>query len=324
MKRYSAYLAFVTFLLTVVLTGCRREPLPETGDAIRFSVSPATVEVDTKADALSVKGDLVKVDNKVALFGSYSTGTSTSVLFNGTTLTCTAVSGDNATWSYEYEGSPLRYWVREADSHDFRAVFPALATVTSGSSSSVAVTYDATNGYDLMVASEAGATPNTPVELKFRHACAAVRFEFKKSGNDTGETCTITSAKLTKVATSGTLTYVGASADTQVLLSEWSSVAPTSETEWALSDWTNRTVSTDYSGPWYYAVPQALDGTELVYSYDFAGDTDTVTLSIPNITWSPAMTYVYTIDIGMSRLDVQIEPWDSYSVWVTDIPFPDK
>lgn len=320
MRRFYAYPAFLALLLSVTFVGCRREPLPEAGDAIRFSVSPATVEVDTKADALSVKGDLVKVDSKVSLFGSYSTGTSTSVLFNGTTLTCTAVSGDNSTWSYEYEGSPLRYWVRDAVSHDFRAVFPAQDNIT-GSSSSVTVSYNMPgDNYDLMVASKANATPNATVPLTFRHACAAVRFEFKKSGNNTGESCMITSAKLMGVATSGTLNYVGASESSQVLLSEWSDL---SGTEWVLNDWTNRVVSTDYSGPWYYTVPQGLSGASLVYSYDFAGDTDTVTLSIPNVTWSPAMTYVYTIDIAMSKIDVQIEPWDSYEVWVGGIPFPE-
>lgn len=300
-------------LLTVALTGCRKEPLPASSDVIGFVVTPSVhVEAETKADALSGESDLIKNGSQVLLYGSYKIGSSTAVeLFKATPLTCTESSGSYS-WGY---GAPVRYWVKDA-THDFRAVFPASANVSNDSnSSSIVVSYDASSAnQDLMVASAPNATPKNPVSLTFNHACAAVRFAFKTSGNEPNTTCTIKSLKLNGVASSGTMTF------TDKIY--WTPGAAPTE-GWTWTEWNDKPLGTSYVGPWYYVVPQTLSGATLQYTYTFGSDSGTVTLTIPNITWVSGKVYVYQVNVGMSSLTVRVENWDSYEVWVTDIPFPD-
>ena len=298
-------------LLTVALTGCRKEPLPASSDVIGFVVTPSVhVEAETKADALSGESDLIKNGSQVLLYGSYKIGSSTAVeLFKATPLTCTESSGSYS-WGY---GAPVRYWVKDA-THDFRAVFPTSASITDGSGSSIVASYDALSAnYDLMVASAPNATPNTPVTLEFNHACAAVRFAFKTSGNEPSTTCTITSLKLNGVATSGTMTF------TDYIY--WTPGAAPTE-GWTWTEWDGKPLGTSYVGPWYYVVPQTLSGATLQYTYTFGSDSGTVTLTIPNITWVSGKVYVYQVNVGMSSLTVSIEDWDAYSSRVNDIAFP--
>lgn len=312
----NTYPALAALLLTVALTGCRQEPLPVSRDAICFSVeSAAEIELETKTgapDAQTYTG--------IRLYGN----TATAAVFEGITLT------KNTSNAWEY--SPLKYWEKGA-TYAFRAVYPSQADITSGSSgSSVVVTFDSegtntgttfTGKYDLMVASAAAVYADTqagtPVLLSFRHALTAVRFVFTKSGNDASTACKIKSLKLNNVSSSGTLTYNG----TDVAQDDWAPATVPAE-GWSFdvgtSGWTVPT--NGYTSQWYYTVPQTLSGAKLVYGYDWGGDTGTVELSLPG-PWAPGTAYVYTIDIAMSKVSVQIEPWDVYSVWVTDIPFPE-
>ena len=301
-------------LLTVALTGCRKEPLPASSDVIGFVVTPSVhVEAETKADALSGESDLIKNGSQVLLYGSYKIGSSTAVeLFKATPLTCTESSGSYS-WGY---GAPVRYWVKDA-THDFRAVFPASANVSNDSnSSSIVVSYDASSAnQDLMVAAAPNATPKNPVSLTFNHACAAVRFALKTSGNEPNTTCTITSLKLNGVAPSGKMTFTDKIYWTP-------SAAPTLGWTWTWPEWNGKPLGTSYVGPWYYVVPQTLSGATLQYTYTFGSDSGSVTLTIPNITWESGKVYVYQVNIGMSSLTVSIEDWDAYSSRVNDIAFP--
>ena len=320
MKKYSAYLAFVTLLLTVVLTGCRREPLPETGEAIRFSVSPATIEVETKAGPTTE--DYLK-SSTIALYGSYVKDESTVVLFDGsTTLSYTTA------WTY----SPLKFWVK-GGTFDFRAVSPNTAPKSGGSAEitdgkKIEVDYNAASDqYDLMVASNHGISVSSTasmaaVNLPFSHACSAVQFLFKKSGNDTDNTCTIKSFKLSGANTKGTMTYAYSTTEGNDVIS-WSSNTPGDLFANTGTSWVVTTGFSSFDG-WHYVVPQDLSGATVEYSYVFADENaKTVSLTLPAVSWLPGKTYKYNIDIGMSKIDVQIEPWVSYEVWVGDVPFPD-
>lgn len=318
MRRNNTYLALAALFLTVAQAGCRQEPLPVSRDAICFSVeSAAEVELETKTGAPDDQ-----TYTGIRLYGN----TETAAVFDGTTT----LTKNNTSGAWEY--TPLKYWEKGA-TYAFRAVYPTQASITSGSGSSVVVTYDSegtntgttfTGEYDLMVASAAAVDADTqvgtPVTLSFQHALTAVRFVFTKGGNDASTTCKIKSLKLNNVSTSGTLTYSGA----DVAQDDWAPATAPAE-GWTFdvgtSGWTVATTN-GYTSQWYYTVPQALSGAKLVYGYDWGGDKDTVELSLPG-PWAPGTAYVYTIDIAMSRVRVRIAAWDSYEVWVTDIPFPD-
>lgn len=325
MRKYTTYTVFVALLLTVAFSSCRREPLPEAGDAIRFSVGASTdVEVETKAGPTTITNFQ---SSNIALYGSYVKDASTVTLFDGTTTL--SYTASTTTWTY----TPLKYWVN-GGTYDFRAVSPATAPKSGGSAGTstgakVEVDYNASSDqYDLMVASNHGISVSspasmTPVNLPFSHACAAVQFLFKKSGNETGKTCTITSFKLSGTNTKGTMTYAYSASDTKDVLS-WS---PNTIGDLFAATGTSWAVTTSFSSfdGWHYVVPQTFSGATVQYTYVFDGDAaKTVTLSLPAVTWEPGKAYKYTIDIGISKIDVQIESWDAYPVWVTDIPFPDK
>lgn len=312
----------MAIMLAFALVGCRREPLPGDGEAIRFSVGPT---VDVEATKAGTPDDLGYT--QIALFGN----TADKAVFIGTRLTKTT------TTSWEY--TPLKYW-EQGQTYNFRAVCPPQANIKDGANGNeVQVIYDSLGentadkyygNYDLMVATKTGVkadeqTTTSVVPLAFYHACAAVRFIFTKSGNVSGD-CTVTGFNLKGISTSGTLTYDNLDAEVEIDQSNWSPVAAP-ESEWSFivgSGW-----DVPYIGPWTYVVPQSVSGATLEYSYVFSGDTEqTVTLKLDETeypgAWEPGTAYVYKIDIGISTLSVQIEPWDVYSVWVTDIPFPDK
>lgn len=320
MRKYTTYTVFVALLLTVAFSSCRREPLPE--NAILFSVGPeVNVEAATKAGSPADQGY-----SAIKLYGS----TASFTVFDGTRLTKNSTSG---AWEY----SPLKYW-EQGQTYNFRAVYPAEANIVEASSTSVEINYNSlgsntasvySGNYDLMVATAQNKqTQSTKVPLQFHHACAAVGFVFTKSGNVSAD-CKVTSLKLKDVYTSGTLTYTSTTEGSAVTNSDWT--VPTSTTEtWTLSsaEWAVPT-----SVQWYFVVPQPLSGASVEYTYVCGTDAPKTVppIAIPNkdsnnnlLSWVPGKAYVYTIDIAVSKIDVQIEPWDVYSVWVTDIPFPDK
>ena len=305
MRKHTTYSVFVALLLTVAFSSCRREPLPE--NAILFSVGPeVNVEAATKAGSPADQGY-----NEIKLYGS----TASFTVFDGTLLTKNSTSG---VWEY----SPLKYW-ELGQTYKFRAVCPATADIKSGSSASVGIDFGTTttNGnYDLMVATaQDQTTQTTKVPLQFHHACAAVGFVFTKSGNVSAD-CTVSSFKLNNLYTSGTLTYSSTDPAASIASGNWN--LATSKTATWTPGGTWGTVPTAVQ--WYFVVPQTLSDASLEYTYTFGTDAaKTVPLSLPAATWEPGKAYKYTIDIAMSKIDVQIEAWDSYEVWTGDIAFPE-
>ena len=293
--------------------GCRQEPLPESGNAIRFSVDPSlVVDVETKAGPAT---DMTA--GTVSLYGTTTSGT----VFSGDALYYNTTAD---AWTY----SPLRYWI-PGETYDFRAVFPEAADIQDGASAAksgaIEVDYDsASQQIDLMVASSHDLSVSDtqaadPVELVFDHACAAVRFLFKKSGNSSGTDCSITSFKLQNVNSTGTMTYAW---DVSKDALSWDTADP-ADLFASTATWTVETDFTCYDG-WHYVLPQTLDGATVEYKCTFGTDAaQTVTLNLPNVSWEPGKLYEYQINITISKINVSIAAWTSYEVWVGDIPFPE-
>ena len=336
-------------LLTVALVGCRQEPLPATGDAIQFSVSSAEApNAPTKA-ALTDKSYLIKKDNIATLYGSWKVGSGTpTTVFNGAELKCTAVSETSPQWSY---GSTLKYWVKGA-TYDFRAVFPSTVSST-WSAGQVNVSYDSSSGYDLMVASAPNVDATTQmqmtgtekaVKLKFRHACAAVRFIFEDASG--GGNYYINSFELQDLYTKGTLQYVGNSATSEVTYGdtdkEWKytgsrakafswEAAPTASP--AVPRWNvplPPTSPASYSSAYtvngsdrYYIVPQTLNDTSVLYfTYSVGADgTQAVPVTLPLKVsgegytvnaWAPGKEYTYKIQLKANAINFTV----TWADWV--------
>lgn len=308
------YLATMALLLTA-FTGCRQEPLPEAGNTIRFSVAADYgLSVGTKAELVDLAG---MQTGAIKLYGSMA-GVTTPV-FDGIAL---SYSTTDSRWSY----APVQYWIQNG-TYDFRAVFPAAAGVTAGSSAGVTVNYSmATDNYDLMVASAPGISANVqvdsgnpPVGLAFQHACSAVRFLFKDGDKD----YYLKSMTLQGVNSSGTMTYNSTGM-------AWIGTGTTAASLWSGS-WSIAPTETEaYTGPgdgWHILPPQtSLDNAELVITYTVgnAENAQILPVTIPLkyvdgtdssksvLAWDRAKTYTYKIELQANAItfDVAIsEDW---------------
>ena len=324
MKRYQTYPVLLALLLTVAFAGCRRESLPDAGDAIRFSVNSVEVSAsETKAITDPPTDGLISDGSSALLYGSLNG--SDPVFAAGTTLNCSKPSS-TATWSYT---NGTKYWVK-GGSYNFKAVYPATASVT-GSGDEVVVNYNMTsNNYDLMVGSSDPVTEappiNNTVTLQFGHACAAVRFLFTDvSGNvATGKSNIITHFELRNLVTTGTYT---SPATTPWALESVSSTPVYSWTgSWTVPIAANpiAVASDDYAligtaPAWYFVIPQTLGDTAALYfEYTVGTGMDakkfsaTLDLKAGSITkWDARMVYTYKIKIQNTiGFEVGWTPWD--------------
>lgn len=345
MRRHFAYPALMALLLATALAGCQQEPLPESGDAIRFSVQPADISIETKAKPTSWSY-LNTVGNKIKLYGTYTDGTTPTTLFDGSVpLMCTEVtdSPQSATWSYVTATTPTKYWDKRY-SYQFSAAFPSTADITSGSG--LVVAYDMSKGevsgvkkgsYDLMVAStasiNAASRESNTVNLPFYHACAALRFKFQEGPGVTGTPAYdyyIRSFEIQGVYTEKNLEY---SHTGVVDVSDWKvpeggAVATLSY----YSDETGKQVPENghsaylFGTEWYYAIPQALqNGAVIHFTYVIDGHESEVfdvnlpinTYSENPVTWAPAQlyTYIITIQPDFISLSVSFDDWENGGSW---------
>lgn len=322
----------MALLLTVSFTGCQEEPQPESGDAIRFSVAPAvTSDLQTKADP-SVEADLIADGKTITVWGSFKVGTAdwTKVFENQPqTVTCSK-EGSTVSWDY----GATRYWNRRAN-YRFCAVFPTTAAVQDGSGSDkVIVNYPSLPGYDLMVASspliDAATNGSNPVNLKFQHTGAAVRFLFAKTVGDT-KTYNVTGLTLQNIAVGGTMTYKGASNDGGASIS-WAPDAAGNATPWTGAPWNDVPETTSdvpfasiATPEWIFAVPQDLAATSttipaLTVAYTVDGQTLEVTLPLKttNIAkWETGKAYTYKITVNPNAIELTVE-WTEWAEGGTD------
>ena len=337
MRQHFAYQALLALLLTAALAGCQREPLPESGGAISFSVAPVTISGEvtkaaTKADP-TAKTDLVAVDKKVTVYGSYTAAGSSVALFDGVELKCTEVSGTGSTWTY----SPLKYWSEDA-THKFRAVYPYNAADKSYSVADDKLTisnYSMATGYDLMVASAqqpAASRESNTETLKFRHACAAVRLLFGKGGSDT-QTYSIKNFTLQNIYKTGTLNYVGASKNIDVDISEWTPGArEASAFVWTNSDgWSVPAPTTEVpfnptdDCEWLFVVPQELTvtGTDTAptLSLTYMAGSQEMHVTLPLVSdnstikkWLPGKMYTYKVLLNPNAIKLSV----GWTDWPTE------
>lgn len=340
MSKRFAYPVLLALSLMVILSGCRQEPLPVAGNAIRFSVSPAVVDVETKADPPSVADDLIKNGKSVLLYGSLlSSGASGSTpVFSATALTCSKPDGGAASWSYTSATVPTRYW-EQGGTYDFRAVSNASKENVSYTNNTLTVVYSGTDDYDLMVASAPGEpakTSSDPVQLKFRHACAAVRFCFKREApvGTPDYSYVIKSFKVTNIFRAGTLNYKGASASGEVTYdgndSEWSYSGDRIDSySWPAESGTTWPVPTEFAAitdrDWYFVVPQTLQsGASVQFTYGLDPGQTLSAVSLPldtyenaQVSWAPGKIYTYNITIRPDyiRLSVGVDDWEDGNEW---------
>lgn len=305
MRRSPTYPVILALLLTVVFAACRRESLPESGEAIHFTVGPAvSVDMRTKADGLPSAEDDFKLSGK-ALYGVNED----EILFGPTEL---SYDDSDGKWYY----SPLKYWDRNK-TYDFRAVSPIGAVAAGGTAAKTGSVTARYGDYDLMVASNHGPAVMTPVALAFNHAGAAVRFLFKK-GADESQTVTVSHFEVKNVYSAGTVTC--AWDGTKDVLTP----APTPESRQSVFVWDEtpgddvRELTAAYQSfdGWHYVVPQTLGSdTTVEFTYRInSGTANYASLVFPaGSAWDPGKTYEYRIDIDKLTIDLSftVDSWDT-------------
>ena len=323
---------FILFgiVLAVLLTGCERETWPEAGEGMCFSATQGAMTRATSSVQPDTQDYLIAPGNKIGVYGTITrSGMEDVAVFNKQAVTC----GDDLKWTY----NPLKYWKRSGV-YDFKAYFPYTANVqTQTSGKHLVISHAVTSNHcDLMVASaqrNVALYGTDPVELKFKHACSAVRFLFKKES--AADDYKLTAFKLQNIRTLGTLDLSGDA----LTMDNWNfNSAAASAAE--VFPWTAATVGDrkdipasyeSYTGyDWYYMIPQTLavpEGTarpSVTFSVVFNGEPTAVSMTLPlpdsyeengqtvTANWEPGKVYNYYINLKPSRvaLTVHVTAWD--------------
>lgn len=325
-------------VLLAVFAGCSKEEVPESG-AMSFCASDAAVTKVISPVQPDGSSWLIAEGNTFGVYGTIvRQGYDDTQVFEKQAVTC----GGDLKWRY----SPLKYWKRSGDYY-FKAVYPYSADCLAGTDGERLLVRHAinTSHYDLMVAS---ATRNpatqgtTPVNLEFKHACAAVRFLIKKASSSYNYS--LTSFKLQNLRIVGTLDIT----DGNLTLDNWhtSGMAPAA----SLFAWEAATPAErrsipisyeEYGADWYYMIPQTIAVPEgdahpaVTFSVIFNIEPTPVTTTLPlpdsyqengqtvTAVWEPGKVYNYYINLQPSRvsINVTVTDWDVQTLVVDDIIF---
>lgn len=308
MKRIHTYPVILAFFLTVAFAACRREPLPENEEAIRFSVGSAvSVDVRSKANDLSTEEGFKNYH--IALYGVNEAGT----LFDGKSG-ASELQYDNSDEKWKY--TPLKYWDKNK-TYDFRAVSPIGAVTQDGTAAKTGSVTARYGNYDLMVASNHGPTVMAPVTLAFNHAGAAVRFLFKKGADET-QTVTVSHFEVKNVYAAGTVACEWNGTE-DVLTPTPDPNSKQSVFAWDETPGDVRVLTSTYQSfdGWHYVVPQSL-GNDTTVDLTFQVDSGTAKTSYnaslvfpANSTWAPGKTYEYQINIEKLTVGMvfTVSPW---------------
>lgn len=172
----------------LILSGCRREALPEAGDnAIRFSMGASLISQSGPATKYGeLKGDFASGD-QVFVFGRRNTDN--HPVFDGV-----IVSMADAGWNY----TTPRYWnwAANTDYYDFLAMYPTYSTTApscdfDADPLTLSVSYNASVSpqYDLMLAGKrrtysSDADRLGKVSLTFTHMLCAVQVKVRNGSTD--------------------------------------------------------------------------------------------------------------------------------------------
>ena len=272
-------------------------------------------------------------------------------IFKDTKLIYDQTAGDNPYSNWNYEGDDL-YWFVGGD-YKFRGYFPQKLegyVLSSSNASTFAMSYPSHQVQeDLLVAYKEvnTASPATdlsePVELKFRHALAALRFRIQADYVESGKltSCWLQSAADKAFFTEGTLAYGDDKNDEQLTwlpgytppVTEhfyyWqNNGVPFSTTGTGAEQ--SRTPATAYTaagttagwlfadnGGWVLICPQPSTG-KLQFCFTLAATRDAVyRVTLPEITgqeqdgtesreFLPGKRYTYTITIATTELDLSL------------------
>lgn len=170
----------------LILSGCRREALPDDGDnAIRFSMGAALISQGPATKFGDLKGEFGSGDD-VLVFGRRNTDN--HPVFDGVN-----VSMGTAGWTY---GTP-RYWnwAATTDYYDFLAMYPVYGPIAPSCDFDadpliLSVSYNASAmQYDLMLASKRRTYSSdgdrfSKVPLTFSHMLSAVQVKVKNGSTN--------------------------------------------------------------------------------------------------------------------------------------------
>lgn len=366
-RRTATYGIGIIAVLLATLSGCGRMDQPASGEgAICFSAGMtggSSVSVKSGPPATSFpshESDFIKAGNTISVYGSWTSpvGVATDI-FRGVELTCEET--DNELEPFRWTYAPLRYW-RSEGTYTFGSVYPSNARVEYGTSGGKLVaTYSMlADDYDLMVASTKRdmslASSTAKVQLDFHHACAAVRFLFRKAEGSEVDYF-VDSFELQNLSAVGRLVANWVVTDPGTVSDEyqinWTPAEAKSsgiyawqaadQSKWieVLDEYATTSETPTEIEKWHFVIPQTLLGDGIthptlqfsihvgndatpVYTHLLLPEEDDPDSANPTpIRWEPGKMYTYKVQIQPSKayIEVEVRPWDEYYLGVDDITF---
>jgi len=339
--------AALMLFVAACLLSCTKEHGPEetvTGDPICWDVITMNEYQDVRYGTKALIEDYDDLRNactilethpaeKIGIFGSYTSAEDSGDAFTDTELwwwekengnPYPDAAGSASMWNYEGENV---HWVNDAD-YVFKAYFPKSQVVLQPGSNSgkLLAVYDSqTSQYDLMVAHKAlKAGSENPVLMIFKHAIAALKFEFQfiNAGvSDNLIACWLENAQPNGFYTSSTLNFTEdiswpkSTADpVGTPMYYWQPVNPLPVTSSAAATAYNSMAAADngsiYTGNngWLLVIPQTTAGPEslqLCFKTTTGGDVVYRT-GLPAMDIQPGKRHTFLVKISSTRIELKL------------------
>lgn len=325
----------ILVLCLLAVASCAKVTVDQDGGPMAFSIGEGQ---DTRA--LAKFSDNMESDGQQ--FGVYATKSGAQV-FKNQPQPVTYYSSTPVGWFYyghkTYEAAPDEYekWNR-GSTYKFRAWYPYEYSPHTTSSSDL-LTFDGfslfVDNLDLMVAYEErvpSSQGTDPVEMKFRHALAAVQFkvQYKNGVKPDDAVDYVTSAWLSGVCATGTFAFGKVSSSDAADKMQWIVSTPGSRKlhEWTSDSGTDKpfkvpnspddatcavdVYAEDRKDGYVFVIPQAL-GSEAAFNFTTKASGSAVfTAQLPGNEWECGKKYTYTISVSASGIEVEvsIKPWE--------------
>lgn len=313
MRRTFTYPVIPTLFLALALAGCQQEPVPATGDVIRFSVNSVGIApAPTKADPViptvqPPATHLTDSGSEVKVWASLKTSQDQNWRYVFDPNPSIEITNGSSGWTYTGE----KYWNRDAN-YKFMALYPVNADIQSDSNVDLLKVNYTDNTQDLMVAviELAGSGAKT-VDLAFNHTCSAIRVFFVDPDRGTQDVrYKITNFQLQNLYMAGTMS------NDKYKFTWATSGERTTGYSWPGSSWNVPATYTAFT-PWLFLIPQELkqnDGKHpaIAFSYTVGAQTLDVTLPIDtynnqDVKWEPGKMYTYFVKIRPQAVEMTVE-----------------